>query len=391
MSTLAERAAALDEQDALAGLRGRFVIPEGTIYLEANSLGPPQTHMADRMAEVVRKQWGERLIGSWDDGWWDAPTRVGDRIGALIGAPRGSVVAGESTSVLLFGAAVGAVRANPGRAELLIDANSFPTGRYLAASAAQLTGVTLRRLPASELAAAVGENTAAVLVDHANFRTSELNDVAGIVRAAHSAGAWAVADLSHTAGALQFDVTSWQVDVAVGATYKYLSGGPGSPAFCYLRPDRLGAFAPPLTGWNGHADPFAMADEYLPADGVSRLRVGTPAILSLLGLDAALDVWDDVTPAQVRAKSSSLTALFLDAVDELAGPLVEVLTPREADRRGGHVALACPEAEGVLKRLESQGVIADGRPPNLLRFGFGPLWTSHAEAVQVASALAAAL
>ncbi|MGH3433569.1 MAG: aminotransferase class V-fold PLP-dependent enzyme, partial [Thermocrispum sp.] len=395
MSGLAARAAALDEQDPLAGLRERFAVPGDTIYLEANSLGPPQRHRAERLADVVRRQWGERLIRSWDEGWWTAPERVGDRIAPLIGAPPGSVVAGESTSVWLFDAAVGAVRANPGRTEVLIDAGSFPTGRYLAASAARLTGVTLRRLPAGELAGAVRAETAAVLVDHANFRTGRLNDVAAVVRAAHEAGAWALADLSHTAGVVPVDIAGWQVDVAVGATYKYLSGGPGSPAFCFVRPDRLGdtnrgatpgpptaspgGFDPPLTGWNGHSEPFAMADDYRPADGVSRLRVGTPAILSLLGLDAALDIWDDVTVAQVRAKSLTLTGLFLDAVAELAGEQVQALTPRADAERGGHVALACPDAAGVLERLAAHGVIADGRPPNLLRFGFGPLWTSHRE------------
>lgn len=390
MSELAARAAALDEQDALAGLRGWFDIPDGTIYLEANSLGPPQQHIAERLADVVRQQWGQRLIRSWDEGWWSAPERVGDRIGRLIGAPPGSIVVGESTSVWSFNAAVGAARANPGRTELLVDAGSFPTGRYLATSAARLTGCTLRLLPAEELAGAVSSQTAAVLVDHSDFRTARLRDVDAVVRAAHGAGAWVIADLSHTAGAVPVDVTAWDVDVAVGATYKYLSGGPGSPAFCYLRPDRLGVFDPPLTGWNGHHEPFAMADDYRPADGVGRLRVGTPAILSLLGLDAALDIWDDVTVAQARAKSLSLTGLFADAVDQLTGDRVEVLTPRGKDR-GGHVALSCPEATAVLQRLTELGIYADGRPPNLMRFGFGPLWTSHRDALHVATTLAAVL
>ncbi|MDT0345012.1 kynureninase [Streptomyces litchfieldiae] len=390
----AERdAAALDAADELRALRDRFVLDD-TVYLDGNSLGALPRAVPGRLADVIAREWGELRIRSWtESGWWTAPERVGDLVAPLLGAAPGQVVVGDSTSVNLFKALVGAVRlAGDDRDEIVVDAASFPTDGYIAGSAARLTGRALRAVPAAAIPATVGPRTAAVLVNHVDYRTGELLDLPGLTAAAHAAGALAVWDLCHSAGALPVDLDRHGVDLAVGCTYKYLNGGPGAPAFLYVRAAHQERFDSPLPGWNAHAEPFAMAPAFTPADGVTRGRVGTPDILSLLALEAALGVWDGVDLAAVRAKSLALTDFFLDRVAVHVRPgAAELVTPVEHRRRGGQIALRCADAAAVMDRLIARGVVGDFRPPDLLRFGFAPLYTSFADAERAARELGRAL
>ncbi|WP_333768174.1 kynureninase [Streptomyces sp. IBSBF 2435] len=388
---LTARATALDAADPLAAVRDRFSLDDATVYLDGNSLGALPAGVLPRLADVVTREWGELRIRSWEEsGWWTAPERIGDRIAPLVGAAPGQVVVGDSTSVNIFKALVAAVRmAPPGRTEILVDAATFPTDGYIAASAARLTGHTVRAVPAAEIGAAAGKRTAAALVNHVDYRTGRLYDLAGTTAALHEAGALAVWDLCHSAGALPVALDADGVDLAVGCTYKYLNGGPGSPAYLYVRRDVQPRFDSPLPGWNSHADPFGMAPGYQPAEGAPRGRVGTPEILSLLALDAALDVWDGVTTAAVRAKSLALTDFFLDCTGALLpAERAESVTPAAHAERGSQVSLRCAGAAEVMRELTARGVVGDFRRPDILRFGFTPLYTRYADALRAARVLA---
>ncbi|MCY0923079.1 kynureninase [Streptomyces sp. H27-G5] len=387
---LRERAAALDAADELAKLRERFTLPDGVVYLDGNSLGALPATVADTTADVVRRQWGELLIRSWDEsGWWTAPERIGDKIAPLVGAAPGQVTVGDSTSVNLFKALVGAARlAAPGRTELLVDAATFPTDGYIAASAARMTGLTVVPVEPGEAAAAMGPATAVVLLNHVDYRTGRLHDLPALTAAAHAAGAVTVWDLCHSAGALPVDLDAHAVDLAVGCTYKYLNGGPGSPAYLYIAERHQDSFDSPLPGWNGHADPFAMTADYTPAPGATRARVGTPDILSMLALEAALDAWDGVPVEAVRAKSLALTDFFLDCVAAYVPEgTVESVTPIEHARRGSQVSLRTGNAREVMTELISRGVVGDFRAPDVLRFGFTPLYVGFADVERAARTL----
>ncbi len=389
---LAAEAVALDAADALAAKRAEFVLDD-TVYLDGNSLGALPAGVPGRLAEVVNREWGELRIRSWTEaGWWEAPERIGDRIAPLVGAAPGRIVVSDSTSVNVLKAVVGGVRLaqedSPGRREVLVDSSTFPTDGYIAESAARLTGCTLRAVPAGEMAAEAGPHTAVLLVNHVDYRTGELNDLSGVTAAAHRAGARVVWDLCHSAGALPVGLEAHGVDLAVGCTYKYLNGGPGSPAFLYVRGDLQERFDSPLPGWNSHADPFAMASVYAPADGAVRGRVGTPDILSLLALEEALKVWDGVDIAAVREKSLALTDFFLRCVEaHVPEGRVQAVTPAEHGRRGSQLSLRCPDAGPVMEKLIARGVVGDYRRPDVLRFGFTPLYTSFADAERAARVL----
>ncbi|MER5529413.1 kynureninase [Streptomyces sp. NPDC002677] len=390
MSEPALRAAKLDAADELAGVRSRFVLDE-VIYLDGNSLGALPAHVPGRVEDVVRRQWGELRIRSWDEsGWWTAPERIGDRIAPLVGAAAGQIVVGDSTSVNVFKALVGAVRlAGEGRTEILVDATTFPTDGYIAESAARLTGRTLRPVAPADVRTALSDRTAAVLLNHVDYRTGRLHDLPSLTAAIHAAGAVAVWDLCHTAGALPVGLDEHGVDLAVGCTYKYLNGGPGSPAYLYVRRDLQDRFDSPLPGWNSHAEPFGMRSGYEPAAGAVRGRVGTPDILSMLALEAALEVWDGVPVAAVRAKSLALTDFFLECVEAyLPAGRVECVTPLAHEERGSQIALRCPDAGDVMKRLIERGVVGDFRHPDVLRFGFTPLYVGFADAERAARVLA---
>ncbi|MEU6272322.1 kynureninase [Streptomyces populi] len=393
MSALAARAAELDAADELAALRKRFVLDD-VVYLDGNSLGALPVEVPGRVEDVVRRQWGEMRIRSWDEsGWWTAPERIGDRIAPLVGAAPGQIVVGDSTSVNVFKALVGAVRmAGEGRDEILVDAITFPTDGYIAASAARMTGCELRPVDPDELSSALGPRTAAVLLNHVDYRTGRLYDLPSLTAAIHAAGALAVWDLCHTAGALPVGLDEHGVDLAVGCTYKYLNGGPGSPAYLYVRADLQGRFDSPLPGWNSHAEPFAMSSSYEPAPGALRGRVGTPDILSMLALEAALEVWDGVSIDGVRAKSLALTDFFLECVAAYVPEgRVETVTPAAHAERGSQVALRCADAGAVMKRLIDNGVVGDFRHPDILRFGFTPLYVGFADAERAARVLAETL
>ncbi|MGV4888699.1 kynureninase [Streptomyces viridosporus] len=399
MSELATKAEKLDAVDELAAKRAAFVLddPDTAVYLDGNSLGALPVAVPGRIEDVVRRQWGELRIRSWtEEGWWTAPERIGDRIAPLVGAAAGQIVVGDSTSVNLFKALVGAVRlarsADTGRDEIVVDATTFPTDGYIAASAARMTGCTLSPVPPSEVPGALGDRTAAVLLNHVDYRTGRLHDLPSLTAAVHAAGAYVVWDLCHSAGALPVGLDEHGVDLAVGCTYKYLNGGPGSPAYLYVRADLQDRFDSPLPGWNSHADPFGMRPDYEPAAGAPRGRVGTPDILSMLALEAALEVWDGVTVDAVRSKSLALTDFFLECVEAyVPAGRVACLTPRAHGERGSQVALRCPDAGDVMKRLIERGVVGDFRHPDVLRFGFTPLYIGFADAERAARVLAQVL
>lgn len=435
VSELGARARKLDAEDELAATRARFVLDEpgpvghpesrpgaadaergAAVYLDGNSLGALPVGVAERVEDVVRREWGALRIRSWEEsGWWTAPERIGDRIAPLVGAAPGQVVVGDSTSVNVFKALVGAVRLargedgggreeTPGsgreesrgdgsvRDEILVDATTFPTDGYIAASAARLTGCTLRPVAPADVPAVLrerGDRTAAVLLNHVDYRTGRLHDLPALTAAVHGAGALVVWDLCHSAGALPVGLDAHGVDLAVGCTYKFLNGGPGAPAFLYVRRDLQERFDSPLPGWNSHARPFGMRQEYEPAPGALRGRVGTPDILSMLALEAALDVWDGVRIEAVRAKSLALTDFFLECVEAYLPPgRVEPVTPAAHAERGSQVALRCPDAEEVMRRLIARGVVGDFRAPDVLRFGFTPLYLGFAEVERAARVLA---
>ncbi|MFB7786263.1 kynureninase [Streptomyces vinaceus] len=387
---LAARAAALDTADELGKLRDRFTLPDGVVYLDGNSLGALTTGVAARIAQVITHEWGTELIQSWSTGtWWTAPERIGDKLSPLIGAAPGQTVVGDSTSVNLFKALVGAARlARPGRTRMLVDASTFPTDGYIAESAARMTGLTVIPVDPSEAAAAMDEDTAVVLLNHVDYRSGRLHDLPSLTAAARAAGAVTVWDLCHSAGALPVGLDEHGVDLAVGCTYKYLNGGPGSPAYLYIAARHQGAFDSPLPGWNGHAEPFAMTPDYTPAAGAVRGRVGTPDILSMLALEAALDAWDGVSVEAVRAKSLALTDFFLECVAAyVPAGKVESVTPAEHERRGSQVSLRTEDARAVMDDLISRGVIGDFRAPDVLRFGFTPLYVGFADAERAARTL----
>ncbi|GAB1328522.1 kynureninase [Streptomyces sennicomposti] len=399
---MADRAAELDAADPLAPLRDRFLLDDDGVYLDGNSLGALPAGVPDRVADVVRRQWGELRIRSWgESGWWTAPERIGDRIAPLVGAAPGQIVVGDSTSVNVFKALVAAVRmareagaetaggsgGGEGRDEILVDASTFPTDGYIAASAARMTGCAVRPVAPHKVPAALSPRTAAVLLNHVDYRTGRLHDLPSLTAAVHAAGAYAVWDLCHSAGALPVGLDEHGVALAVGCTYKFLNGGPGSPAFLYVRADLQERFDSPLPGWNSHAEPFGMRPDYEPAKGAVRGRVGTPDILSLLALEAALDVWEGVSVEAVRAKSLALTDFFLECVAaHVPAGRVESVTPA-ARERGSQVALRCADAGEVMERLIARGVVGDFRDPDILRFGFTPLYVGFADAERAARVL----
>jgi kynureninase len=373
--------AELDRTDPFARTRALFDLPEGVIYLDGNSLGALPKAVKARMAEVVATQWGEGLIRSWNThDWIDLPGRVGNRIARLIGAPDNTVTVADSTSVNIFKVLVTALRLRPDRKVILTEKRNFPTDAYISAGVADLLGQghELREVEAEELAGALGPDVAVLLVTETNYRTGARLDMAALTAAAHAAGALAVWDLCHSAGAFPVDLIAANADFAVGCGYKYLNGGPGAPAFVYAAPRHLEGLRQPLTGWLGHATPFSFADTYQPAGGISAMRVGTPPILSMSALDAALDVFEGVDLGALKRKADQLFDIFTATVRTTA-PGLELLTPTDPERRGTQVSLRHPEAYAVMQALIARGVIGDFREPDILRFGLTPLYLSHAD------------
>ncbi|WP_022891405.1 kynureninase [Agromyces subbeticus] len=378
---------ALDAADPLAAYRDRFALPDDLVYLDGNSLGALPQATAAHVAHVITEEWGTGLIRSWNDaGWFAKPLVLGDRIAPLIGAAEGEVVLGDSTSASLFQVAVAAARLRPDRRVIVSERSNFPTDLYILDGVQQLLGRPApleRRLiddGGPSLDEVLDDDVAVVVLTHVDYRTGRMHDMVEVTRRVHSAGAIMVWDLCHSVGAVPVDLNGADADFAIGCTYKYLNGGPGSPSFMWVAERHHAVASPAVTGWHGHATPFDFDVEYVPADGVTRFRVGTPQLLSMAALEASLEIWGEVDLADVREKSLRLTELFISLVDSRLAPWgVEVVTPRQSAKRGSQVALRVDDGYAVMQALIERGVIGDFRAPDLMRFGFAPLYVSHAD------------
>jgi kynureninase len=372
-----------------AATRARFHLPEGMTYLDGNSLGPLPVHAADRVAAMMRDEWGEMLITGWNRaGWMDAPRRVADRIAPLIGAAPGTVVMGDTLSVKVYQALASALEMRPGRRVILSDSGNFPSDLYMAEGLVRTLarGHELRVVAPEEVEDAIGDDLAVLMLTEVDYRTGRRHDIARLTGKAHDAGALAIWDLAHSAGALPVDVTGGKADFAVGCTYKYLNGGPGAPAFIYVAPEHAERARPALSGWLGHEAPFAFDLDYRPGRGVDRMRVGTPPILALAALDAALDVWDMADMRDVRARSIELTQLFIAEV-EARCPALTLHSPRDPEVRGSQVSFRHAEGYAIMQALIARGVIGDFRAPDVLRFGFTPLYIGEADVMRAVAVL----
>ncbi|MFE5336171.1 kynureninase [Isoptericola sp. NPDC056573] len=386
------RAATLDAADPLARFKAAFVdSTEVTAYLDGNSLGRPTKASAERLARFAPDVWGARLIRGWDEEWYDLPLRVGDRIGTVaLGAAPGQTFVGDSTTVILY-KLVRAALASPrvaGRDEIVLDAGNFPTDRFVLEGVAREHGATLRWIAPDhdggvtpeQVSAVLSDRTALVVLSHVAYRSGYVSDAAEITRRAHGAGALVLWDLCHSAGAVPVALDAWGADLAAGCTYKYLNGGPGSPAFGYVRADLQEELTQPIQGWMGSDQPFEMGPAYAPHAGVRRFLSGTPAIVGMLAMQDMLDLLADAGLDAVRAKSVALTRFALELVDDLLVPLgVRVASPRDDDRRGSHVTVDHDAFADTLPLLWERGVIPDFRRPNGLRLGLSPLSTSFDE------------
>ena len=375
--------AALDQADSLALLRDKFDLPDGMIYLDGNSLGPVPKGVSARLKEVVEAQWGNDLIKSWNvHNWMDLPQRVGDRIANLIGADQGEVLACDTTSINLFKLLAAALELRPDRHVIIGQADNFPTDNYLAEGLIRLTGGRheLRLIEGDDLTAAIDDSVALVFLTQVDYRTGYVQDMAAVTKAAHNAGALILWHLCHSAGALNVRLNAAEADFAAGCSYKYLNGGPGAPAFLFVAKHLQDQVQQPLSGWHGHAAPFEFERAYRPAPGIMRQLCGTLSILALSALDAALDVFDDVDMADLRAKSQMLTALFIDLMEKRCGSHGFTLaTTRDQTRRGSQVSWRHDMGYPIMQALIADGVVGDFRSPDILRFGFAPLYLRYVD------------
>lgn len=354
--------------------RQAFQLPEGVTYLDGNSLGPMPRAALTRVTQMMSKEWAQMLITGWNKaGWYAQPRRVGDRIARLIGAGPGQVVMGDTLSIKVFQAVSAARAMRPDRRVILSDSGNFPSDLYVAQGLARAVDAELRVVEPQAVATALGEDVAVLMLTEVDYRTGRRHDMAALTKAAHSAGALTVWDLAHSAGAVDVDVIGVNADFAVGCTYKYLNGGPGAPAFIWTHPRHADAAQPILQGWMGHEAPFAFQPDYVPAPGIERMRVGTPPVIALTALDAALDVWDGVSLPDLRRRSIELTEAFIDGVLTHCPDLV-LNTPRDPAQRGSQVSFRHPQGYAVMQALIAEGVIGDFRAPDVLRFGFAPLY-----------------
>jgi kynureninase len=378
-----ETCQSFDRQDPLAAFREEFALPEGVIYLDGNSLGALPRQTAVRLNQVVVEEWGSGLIRSWNAAHWiEAPRRIGDKIARLIGAQPGEVIVADSTSVNLFKLLAGALRLQPGRHFILTETSNFPTDLYIAQGLVDLLGGNhaLRAVERGELEGAIDGSVAVVMLTHVDYASGEIHDMKRVTQAAHRYGALMLWDLSHSAGAVPVDLNAAKVDLAIGCGYKYLNGGPGAPAYLFVAGALQDAMRSPLSGWMGHETPFAFEPEYRPAAGIARQLAGSPPILSMLALEVAIDQWLRVDQAEARRKSMALGDLFIKLVDETCRDLgLTVASPRDATRRGSQVSLRHEEAYRVMRALIDNRVIGDFRTPDLMRFGFAPLYTRYVD------------
>ena len=360
--------------------RALFDLPEGVIYLDGNSLGPLPKAAAARVGSTITDEWGQMLITGWNKaGWFEMPRRVGDRVGALIGAEPGHTVMGDTLSIKVYQALASALAMRPDRRVVLSDTGNFPSDLYMAQGLLRMLGDhELRLVDPDDVEDAITDEVAVTMITEVDYRTGRKHDMAALTRRAHEVGALTVWDLAHSAGAIPVDVAGAGADFAVGCTYKYLNGGPGAPAFIYVAPRHAGAALPALSGWMGHEAPFDFDLDYRAGAGIDRMRVGTPPILQLAALDTALDAWEGVDMADLRARSVELCEMFIEGV-EAACPGLELASPRDPDIRGSQVSFRFDQGYAAMQALIERGVIGDFRAPDLMRFGFTPLYIGEAE------------
>ena len=368
--------------------RDLFDLPEGITYLDGNSLGPLPKSAVERARTTMAEEWGPMLITGWNKArWMDLPARLGDRIGRLIGAPAGSTVVGDTLSIKVYQAVASAVEMRPGRKIVLSDNGNFPSDLYMADGLLKSLkqGHELKVVDPEAVAENITEDVAAVMLTHVDYRTGRVHDMKAITDKAHAAGAIMIWDLAHSAGALPVDLTGCNADIAVGCTYKYLNGGPGAPGVIHVRPDLIDQVRPALSGWLGHQAPFAFDLDYRPGEGISRMRVGTPPVIQMAVLDAALDAFDGVEMADIRARSIELSEQFISEVEAGCKDVV-LASPRDPQARGSQVSFRFHEGYAAMQALIARGIIGDFRAPDIMRFGFCPLYNtaedvSHAAAV----------
>jgi kynureninase len=374
---------AMDAADELASFRSKFFIPEDTIYLDGNSLGVMPVAAKARALEVLEKEWGEDLIKSWNSaGWWELPTRLGDKIARLVGADEGEVVVTDSTGINVNKVVAAALTLVPERRVIVLEGSNFPTDNYMVQGLVEQLGdgYEIRFAEEDELDAAIAEDVAVVCLTQVHYKSGRVLDMQAITEKTHAVGAISIWDLCHSAGAMAVDLNACNVDFAIGCTYKYLNGGPGSPAFIFAARRHQGKALQPLTGWWGHADPFAFERDYRPAGNIRQMLSGTQGILSLAVTEVGLDVFLQADMALVRAKSQALTGLFIDLVDQrCAAWEFGLVSPRDAQRRGSQVSLNHEQGYAIVQALIARGVIGDFRAPLNMRFGFTPLYVGYAD------------
>ncbi|MDD1146666.1 kynureninase [Pseudomonas sp. TNT2022 ID357] len=385
----------LDEQDPLAPLRQQFALPEGVIYLDGNSLGARPVAALERARQVIEQEWGDGLIRSWNSaGWRDLSQRLGDRLAPLIGAGSGEVVITDTTTINLFKVLSAALRVQaeraPERRVIVSESSNFPSDLYIAEGLTQMLeqGYSLRLVDSPEqLPAAIDQDVAVVMLTHVNYKTGYMHDMQAVTGLIHEAGALSLWDLAHSAGAVPVELNRSGADYAIGCTYKYLNGGPGSQAFAWVAPALCNLVTQPLSGWFGHARQFDMATQYEPASGIARYLCGTQPITSLAMVECGLEVFEQTDMQSLRRKSLALTDLFIELVElRCAGHDLKLVTPRDHAKRGSHVSFEHPEGYAVIQALIARGVIGDYREPRIMRFGFTPLYTRFSEvwdAVQI--------
>ena len=362
-------------------MKDKFTLPDGIIYLDGNSLGPLPKSVAPRLAGMVADEWGQHLIQGWNlDDWMGQPTRVGAQVGRLIGAPDGSVAIGDTLSLKVYQALSAAVQMRPERKVILSDSGNFPSDLYMAQGLIdQLEqGHELRIVSPEQVMDALTDDVAVALITQVDYRTGRLHDMAALTAKAQSAGAVMLWDLAHSAGAVPVDLAASGCEFAVGCTYKYLNGGPGAPAFIYVRPDLIDGIRPAMAGWLGHAAPFAFEQTYRPARDIERMRVGTPPVMQMTALEEALRLWDGIDMADIRAASIALSELFIAQV-EARCPELRLASPRDPERRGSQVSFHFANGYAAIQALISKGVIGDFRAPDIMRFGFTPLYIDEAD------------
>lgn len=383
-----DEARQLDAADPLAFARERFRLPERVIYLDGNSLGALPAATPRIVEELIRGEWGKDLISSWTKhGWIDAPVTIAAKLAPIIGAKPEELLIADSTSVCLFKLLSAAVRARPGRKTIVTQAGNFPTDTYVAQGLAEMLGLEIRRADPEDIAAAIDKDTAVVSLSHVDYRSSARVDMLAVNRAAEAVGALVVWDLCHSAGAIEVNLNRSGCSLAVGCGYKYLNGGPGAPAFVYVAEALQGELQPPLQGWFGHAEPFAFEESYRPVSGVTRFLTGTPSVIALAALACGVDTFAGIAMADVEAKSRRLSQLFVDEVEARCGNEVSLFGPRDPHERGSHICFAHPEGYAVIQALIARGIVGDFRAPDLMRFGFAPLYNRFEEAWRAAEAI----